>query len=255
MTALDLRCLLLVFAVLAAVDAAGGDNIAPAAVSEGVVVLGDQECADGVVLDDGTMETAYGWIPSVVDGRYIQRFEVADFRSPKMEQVCICWTRTRADDEVQFKVQLYRERRGSPADFPFATLDAVASAVPEYPESAFYAIDVSGIDMVAPTEVFFIGVRWNPSEDDRFFICADQSAGTPEVDGWFVDDRSEDGWESVLETNDPMFADHRAMMIRARAAEAAGEPPRIRTVGTAGAAFLVALLACLGAALLHRRGH
>ena len=115
-------------------NAFAGTNLAPSSAGESVPVLGGQDCADGVVKDDGTLETGYGWVPSAVDGRYVQRFEAVEFRSRKMEEICICWTRTRMDDELRFQVQLYRDRGGRPALFPEVSVDAVATLVPSFPE-------------------------------------------------------------------------------------------------------------------------
>ena len=231
-------------------NAFAGTNLAPPSVGDSIAVLGGHDCADGVVKDDGTLETGSGWVPSVVDGRDVQRFEAAEFRSRKMEEICICWTRTRMDDELRFQVQLYRDRGGRPALFPEESVDAVATLVPSYPDGAFYSFDVSGADMHAPTEVFYLGVQWDPSQEDYFFVCVDKTADSPVVDGWFIDDRA-DEWTSVLDTFDPTFNDHRAMMIRARALE--GFFPLVPTVGPKGVAFFVVMIACLGAALLARR--
>jgi len=237
--------------LLVTVNASAERTLAPLIVVENSPVLGGQDCSDGVVKDDGSLETAYGWVPSVVDGRYVQRFQHTEFRSRKMEEVCICWTRTQGDDEVSFRVQLYRDVGGRPARSPEASVEAVATLVPVFPDGAFYSIDVFDADMHASTNVFYIGVQWDPSEDGFFFVCADHTETTPEVDGFFVDDRAED-WASVLESNDPIFDGHRAMMIRARAAE--GYYPLVPTLGFVGIGVLVTLISCLGAALLYRLG-
>ena len=228
-----------------------GQNLVPPFGGDSVAVVGGQDCDDGVVKDDGTLETGYGWVPSVVDGRYIQRFEAADFRSRKMEEICICWTRTRPDDSVTFSVQLYRDRGGRPARFPEVSLEAVAMMVPTFPDGAFFSVDVSEADFHAPTETFYLGVQWDPSEDGFFFVCVDQSDGTPVVDGWFIDDRA-DEWTSVLETSDPIFIEHRAMMIRARALE--GYFPLVPTLGTWGLLILVGAICAVGALVLRRGG-
>ena len=224
-------------------------SIAPPSLADSVAVLGGQDCADGVVKDDGTLETGYGWVPSAVDGRYVQRFEAAEFRSRKMEEICICWTRTHPDDGVTFNVQLYRDRGGRPAVSPEASVEAVATLVPAFPDGAFFSVDVSDADFHAPTETFYLGVQWDPSEDEFFFVCVDQSEDTPVVDGWFVDDRASE-WTSVLESNDPIFDDHRAMMIRARALE--GFFPFVPTLGTWGLLILVAAICAVGALVLRR---
>jgi len=244
--------LALLIAVFLPPIAAARQTLAPAFPEGSVVALGSTECDDGVVLDDGSLESGYGWVPSAVDGRYVQRFEAADFRSRKMEEVCICWTRTQGDDEVRFSVELYRDRGGRPARSPEASVDAVATMVPAFPDGAFYSVDVSDADLHAATDVFYLGVRWDPSDDVFFFICVDQSEGTPVVDGWFIDDRA-DEWGSVLESNDPIFDDHRAMMIRARAVE--GYFPLVPTLGTWGLLILIGAICAIGLFVLRRGEH
>jgi hypothetical protein len=229
---------------------APSQTLAPEAVTDGNPAAGGDACAAGVVLDDGTLETGYGWVPSVLDGRYVQRFERADFVSRRMEEICICWTRNRSDDEISFSVQLYRDQGGRPALEPQASLEAVATIVPTFPDGAFYTVDVSGIDMRAVTDVFYLGVQWDPSRDQFFFVCADHSEGTPVTDGWFIDDRA-DEWTSVLDTIDPIFLNHRAMLVRGRAME--GDFPLVPTLSGWGIVLLVVVIAGFGALLLRRR--
>ena len=240
-----------VLLVAAWVTVAAAQVLAPEAVVDGNPAAGGDACAAGVVLDDGSLETGYGWVPSVIDGRYVQRFERADFVSRRIEEICICWTRNRTDDEITFSVQLYRDRGGRPAFEPEASLEAVATMVPTFPDGAFYTVDVSGIDMRAVTDVFYLGVQWDPSLDQFFFVCADHSEGTPVVDGWFIDDRAFE-WTSVLDTIDPIFFNHRAMLVRGRAME--GDFPLVPTLSEWGIVLLVIVIAGFGALLLRRRG-
>jgi hypothetical protein len=249
MASTSVRTVWLLGLVVIAVNSFAGQPLAPSPAGESVAVFGGQDCADGVVKDDGSLESGYGWVPSAVDGRYIQRFEAGEFRSRKMEEICICWTRTRSDDSVTFSVELYRDRGGRPARSPEASLEAVATMVPAFPDGSFFSIDVSDADFHAPTETFYLGVRWNPSEDGFFFVCVDQSDATPVVDGWFIDDRA-DEWTSVLETSDPIFDDHRAMMIRATALE--GFFPMVPTLSTWGLLILIGTICVVGALALRR---
>lgn len=240
-----------VIAATLAVTPSAAQQLAPGSLPDGAIALGAPDCADGVVLDDGTLESGYGWVPSVVDGRYIQRFEAADFRSRKMSEICVCWTRNQGDDEVAFQVQLYRDRAGQPARDPVASVEVVATAVPTFPDGAFYSVDVSDLDFHAPTDAFYLGVRWDPSEDQFFFVCVDQTPSTPVVDGWYTDDRA-NGWANVLDSNDPTFLLHRAMMIRAVALE--GYYPLVPDLGTTGRIAMAVLITALGVMLLVRRG-
>jgi len=246
-----LRPLLIpIVAVFGMAAGASAQTAAPWSLGESISADGGNDCADGVVKDDGTLESGYGWVPSAIDGRYVQQFQLADFRSRKIEEVCVCWTRTQTDDSVSFTVELYRDVGGRPSPRPEASVEAVATLVPNFPDGAFYNIDVSHVDMLAPTGTFYIGVKWNPSEDEFFFVCVDQTDTTEIVDGWFIDDRA-DEWTSVLESSDPIFDAHRAMMVRARAAE--GYFPLVPTLGTWGLIIMIVGIFAVGALLIRRR--
>ncbi|MEE4270576.1 MAG: hypothetical protein V2I67_02810 [Thermoanaerobaculales bacterium] len=223
--------------------------LGPGTLPEGMAAQND-DCSNGVVKDDGTLETGYGWVPSVVDGRYVQRFAYVELDSRKLEEVCVCWTRTGGDDEITFRVHLYRDSAGVPLLTPEASLEAVAAGVPEFPEGAFVSVDVRDADMRIPTDVSYIGVEWDPSVDTFFFVCADHSDVMPVTDGWFIDDRA-DEWTSVLETSDPIFAGHRAMMIRAVGVE--GYQYLIPTLGTTGIIVMVVVIAFAASLLLRKK--
>lgn len=198
-------------------------------------------CEGGVILDDGSAETAYGWVPSVVDGRYVQTFQTTAFRSRQLESVCICWTRTRTDEDLDFNVEIYRDTGEGPELQPMASIPASINSVPQWPKTAFVEVDVTHGGVQLPTPVVHIGVSWDPSLDEFFFVCADHSAATPQVDGYFIDDRAKE-WTSVLEARDPIFQSHRAMLVRARADPEAVGP----VVGGFELTALSAFLALIG---------
>jgi len=229
---------------------ASAQTTAPWSLGDSVSADGEIDCADGVVEDDGSLESGYGWIPSAIEGRYVQEFQLAEFRSRKIEEVCVCWTRTQADDSVSFTVELFRDVQGKPSPRPEASVEAEATFVPTFPDGGFFSIDVSQADMLAPTGTFYVGVKWNPSVDQFFFVCVDQSDTTEVVDGWYIDDRADD-WSSVLDSPDPIFDPHRAMMIRARAAE--GTFPLVPTLSTWGLIIMVAGIFAVGALIIRRR--
>ncbi len=114
---------------------------------------------------------------------------------------------------------------------------------------SFFEVDVTGVDI--PVGRSFIGARWDASVDQFFFVCTDTSDGTEPVNAFFRDDRTPDGiWTSVLETTDPIFDEHRAMMIRVRAKPAV--PVEIPALGGLGLALLTAALAAAALAILRR---
>ncbi len=191
---------------------------------------GDPACTGGVVKDDGSAETGWGWIPSVIEGQYVQEFHSGEFPTRSLETVCICWLRTLPDSDIDFEVVFYRDVDGEPAGTPFAAIPATATGVGEgVAGGTFFAVDVSGVRI--PLGTFYVGARWNPSADSFFFICADTNPDTEPVNVFFIDDRA-DGWTSVFDSADPIFIPHRAIGVRAVASETAAiEIPILGSVG------------------------
>lgn len=206
-------------------------------------------CADGVVKDDGTVESGYGWIPSVVEGIYVQQFRGDELESGRVDRVCLCWLRSQADTSLDYEVVFYEDVDGIPAATPFASFPATASGVPYAVASggAFYEVEVP--DLVVPRGVFYVGARWDASRDQYFFLCADRSPTTEPVLGFYIDDRA-DEWTSTLDTPDPIFDDYRALMIR----PASGRQPAaaVPALDRFGLAALLAAIAAAGVAVLLR---
>ncbi len=243
--------LLMILLVSVPVGAGGPADAATrtAAVERQAGMIPGPGCEDGLVLDDGTAETAYGWVPSAIWGEYVQTFPVGSLVSSHVDSVCVCWTRTRADDSLDFEIVVYSGSEYSPGRTELFSFPASVAAVPEWPDGAF--VEVQAPPEAPPLNAGFhhIGVRWNPSADQFFFVCADQSPADTPAGGFFRDDRAQGEWGSVLETSDPIFADHRAMMVRVRAHQV----PWIPTVGPAGLVVLVLLLAISGWVALRSR--
>ena len=200
-------------------------------------------CEGGVIVDDGSAETGYGWVPSVIEGEYVQRFHTQQFPTRQLESVCICWIRTQPDTEIDFEVIFYEDVDGMPANAPYAVVPANGTVTAQGIVGEFTEVDVTGVQL--PVGPSYIGARWDPSADRFFFVCTDTSEDTAQVNVFFRDDRSEGIWTSVLDSVDPIFMNHRALMVRARASlETAIDIP---TVGEAGLIILALLLATAGA--------
>ncbi len=176
----------------------------------------DSACAGGAVKDDGSVETGYGYVPSATMGKYVQAFESSEVGGTALNEVCVCWLRSRADSDLDYEVVFYTDKAGRPAAEPYATLTATATEVPKgVPEAGrFFSVDAS--DVTLPEGRSFIGVRWDPSDSKFFFVCADQSRTSPWVDVFSAEDRAP-AWRSVAEARDPIFKPHRSILIRARA--------------------------------------
>jgi len=240
------RLLLIPFFLIAA--AQGGDAalriLAPVAQAEGVPGSG---CEDGLVLDDGTFETAYGWVPSVEWGEYVQAFQIGAAFPVVLESVCVCWTRTTDDDSLDFEIEVYEDVDGTPASEPLIVVHSSVAEVPEWEDGVFAEVPFAPDGPELKPGTYYIGARWNPSADQYFFICADQSNPAAPVPGFFRDDRSDGEWDSLIETSDPIFADHTALMIRVRGRQVRAVP----AIGLGGACVFVLLI--LGRALVHLR--
>lgn len=192
-------------------------------------------CAAGVVKDDGDPETGYGFVPSAVEGIYVQRFRAEEFPSRWLSKVCVCLMKTRGESDADFEVVFYEDAGGRPAATPFASVAAHATDLPRSKEAAgrFYDVDVS---VEVPAGAFYVGARWDPSAARFMFVCTDTSAGTGKAPVFFREDRSR-GWASVFQARDPIFRPHRSILVRAVSspekprfvAPAASSTPAIRS--------------------------
>jgi hypothetical protein len=169
-------------------------------------------CAEGVVKDDSTVETGWGWVPSVIEGQYVQEYHSSEFALRQLDKVCICWLRTRDDADIDFDVVLYEDVDGQPAATPYAVFPTRATDVPLGIVGEFTEIDLGGARI--PQGTFYIGARWNANVDQFFFVCGDTTPTTPRQEVWFIDDRSEGEWGSSETTEDPLFIPHRAILVR-----------------------------------------
>ena len=213
------------------------------------------DCADGVVLDDGSAETGYGWVPSVIEGEYVQEFDAADFSSRRLQSVCVCWLRTLTDSTIDFEVVFYRQvfhpedGEPMPAPEPYAVVQGNAEITPVGITETFAEVGTSNV--VIPQGRSYIGARWDASQDVFFFICTDTSDATDPVEVFFRDDRSEEGeWTSVFDTVDPIFSEHRALMVRALPGPMVTVD--VPALGTAGLALLATVLAAVAIGVLRR---
>ncbi len=211
-------------------------------------------CEDGVVKDDGSLETGWGWVPTVIEGEYAQVFDSSEFPTSVVASVCVCWLRTEGDNDIDFEVVFYRavvdlEGDLRPADEPYVAVPATATGVPQGIVGAFVEVEVPAVRI--PFGEFYIGVRWNPSADRFFFVCADTTPETPRTNLFFRDDRAS-GWDNAFDTTDPLFLEHRAILVRAQ--------PRpdisfadVPALDAAGLGVLGLLLAAIGVGAVRRR--
>ncbi|MDA8016434.1 MAG: hypothetical protein MPN21_03210 [Thermoanaerobaculia bacterium] len=212
-------------------------------------------CAEAIVDDDGSVESGYGWVPSSTEGIFLQEYQGEEVPSGFLESVCVCWLRTRMDDTIDFEIVLY-EHNGShesPPKEPFAAVPAQLAGVPlGVPGATFAEVPLGGVPV--PDGPFYLGVRWDPSVDDFFFICVDKtSAPEPPTRVFFRDNTFPAGWAVSDQTSDPTFDDHQALLVRPVPAPA----PEIQPIadvplGDAARFALVIALLATGALMVRR---
>ncbi len=172
-----------------------------------------EPCAGGAIKDDGSVETGYGYVPTSTWGQYVQEFHSSELASRELSEVCVCWLRIRDDSDLDFEVVFYGDVGGRPADEPYARVAATATEVPNGVAEAgrLYPVDVSEVTLVEGTS--YVGVRWDPSASQIFFVCTDTSEETEWVNVFSAEDRAP-GWTNVKDSRDPIFSPHRSILVR-----------------------------------------
>lgn len=179
--------------------------------------MASEPCAGGVIKDDGATDLGYSFVPSSVEAFYLQAFHSDELPSRKLDAVCVCFFQKPGGSDADFEVVFHADAGGGPALEPFAKVPAVATQLGQGRDDArLYEINVSGVTV--PEGPFYVGARWNPSEEVRLYICADHSPETAKTEGFYKDDRQQ-GWRSVFRTADPTFTNHRSLLVRVRAAD------------------------------------
>lgn len=179
-------------------------------------------CEGTVGFDDGSFETGYGFVPSAQWGIYLQRFDAPELGGQDLEEVCVCWLKTRGDATADFEILIWDETDRKLAPAAFATIPGSAEDIPTSKEEAGRLFPVEIDDVTLPEAPFWVGVRWNPSEENFLFVCADHGSDEPAegepIPAVFQEDRA-GGWADVLTARDPIFHGHRALGVRVSVAE------------------------------------
>lgn len=175
-------------------------------------------CAGGAIYDDGSVETGYGYVPSAKMGIYLQEIDSSDLPSRELSEVCVCWLRSRDDDDIDFEVVFYPDLGGRPSKEPYAKAIGNATEVPKGTKAAgrLYSVDVSDVTLAEGKS--YVGVHWNPSVNQFFFVCTDTSEETEYTTVFSAEDRSP-AWSNIKHSKDPIFAPHRAILLRVKSAE------------------------------------
>jgi hypothetical protein len=198
-------------------------------------------CGEGLVKDDGSADTGWGWVPSVIEGEYVQVYDSAELPSRAVSSVCVCFLRTGNDPNLDFEVVFYEDVDGLPAAEPYLAIPAqITVPLTGVPNATFVEVPLPE-EVPVPFGTFYVGPRWDANANPFFFLCADTNPATPRTNVFFRDDRAKGEWDNIFETGDPLFQTHRAVLVRLVGAVAgAVEVPMMPT----GLAFLAIGLAC-----------
>lgn len=145
---------------------------------EGVTVLtprADGACAGGLVYDDGSFEDRYNLAGAgVVD--LVQRFDLPQVPIV-LRRLCVCLTRTGGDDAVDFDLLVYAAdgAASQPGTFLTGLGGLRAEGIPFFPQVAFYSVDLAALEISLGQPRVFMGPSWDMSEEDRVFLCGDES--------------------------------------------------------------------------------
>ncbi len=140
------------------------------------------DCAGGVVHDDGTYENAYG-SGSFLFAHYVMRIEPPEYPA-QLEALCICWTRTSADSSINFEIQVWDSdgADGAPGTFLGSIGTLIADMVPQTGTpppliSQFYRYDLSTLG-ISSSRPLYAGPVWDSGAEADFFLCADENGPT-----------------------------------------------------------------------------
>ncbi len=140
------------------------------------------ECAGGIVHDDGTFENGYG-SGSFLFAHYVMRID-PPFSPADLEAICICWTRTSPDASITFDVVVWdSDGPGGAPGTLLGTLETVtATGVPQTVDpppvtSRFYRYDLSSVG-ISSSRPIYVGPAWDSGDEADFFLCADENGAT-----------------------------------------------------------------------------
>jgi len=166
-------------------------------------------CENGVIVDDGTVESGLSLTADTVDLVMLLDVGVTD---ALIEEVCVCWTRDSASGPevtVPFEIVFYDEAlNGEPGEL-LEVVPKTAQDVPEFPDSRIYRFDVTTEDFRSPEERLFVGVSWLANAEPEFFVCIDLDG--PNRPPLFV---SADLGATWLDRQDLGISDVQALVIR-----------------------------------------
>jgi hypothetical protein len=150
----------------------------------------DAECTgpNQLIYDDGVFENGYGWINTVTDGRMVSLFTPPAYPW-QFNTFCLALTKAGTAADFTFDIEVYEATcaGGEPTTLVTTITGVTAVGVPVYPSYTFYDFDISSIPQLNSGS-YYIGIKWNPSVYQSYYMMADESVTTPYHPGYGYDD-------------------------------------------------------------------
>ncbi|HEX4955926.1 MAG TPA: hypothetical protein VF017_21265 [Thermoanaerobaculia bacterium] len=136
-------------------------------------------CGGGLRYDDGSFEGTVSVAGlSTLDAVMAVEIPAA---TPKLDQLCVCWTRRGGSPNVSFDLVYYRANGagGGPGDLIGGLGGLTAPNVPLYPATAFYSFNVAPLGVTLPAGKVFLGASWDPTAQAQAYLCGDENGTHP----------------------------------------------------------------------------
>ncbi len=151
----------------------------PSALAQEPALRATPNCGGGLRYDDGSFEGTVSVAGlSTLDAVMAMEVPVA---TPRLEQLCVCWTRRGGSPSVSFDLIFYRSNgvNGGPGDLIGGFGGLSAQNVPLYPATAFYSFNVAPLAMDLPSGKVFLGASWDPTTQAEAYLCGDENGTQP----------------------------------------------------------------------------
>lgn len=159
------------------------DNIPFINGNEGII---SPQCIGGLVYDDNTFETGYGWNAGRGIGKFVMSLTPSSYPFT-INQVCVALTRNSSGTaNFIFDIVVYDQTGpgGGPGNLLAAIPNQTAVNLPIWPTVAWFDFtNLTGIPAITTGSVF-VGISWNPETMVGHYIAADESATTTQRPGW-----------------------------------------------------------------------
>jgi hypothetical protein len=134
------------------------------------------DCTDGVVYDDGKLESGLRPNSLAARGDFVMLFEANSYPA-KLNKVCIAWTRTSFWTTVYFDLRIWAAdgEDGKPGKLLWTVPVLSAAKVPS--KAKFYSYDVAWADIVIDGPVY-IGPSYDPLDAYLIYIAMDKGPRT-----------------------------------------------------------------------------